>query len=69
MYCPNGTTYENEFKCPRGTYSSSTGLKSVDECMPCPGGYYCDNVGQTNYTKKCSAGKLREVDILHKCFV
>ena len=57
MFCPNGTRYENEFKCPRGTFSNLTGLTSIEECTPCPGGFYCGNEGQTNFSTKCSKGE------------
>ena len=58
MYCPNGTRYANEHKCPRGTYNNKTGLQMVDQCTPCAAGFYCDEEGQTTFTKKCSPGKL-----------
>ena len=57
-YCPNGTKFAKEFKCPRGTYSNVTGISNVNQCIPCPGKYYCDQEGQLWYTKLCSPGKL-----------
>ncbi|XP_023933583.1 fibrillin-2 [Lingula anatina] len=36
-------------KCPPGTYSSSHGLSSENECLPCPGGFYCFKHGATGY--------------------
>ena len=43
--------------CPNGTYND---LKSADDlawCLPCPGGYYCDEEGIANYTTKpCPLG-------------
>ena len=58
MFCPNGTKYADEFKCPRGTYNNQTGLQTIEECTPCAPGYYCDEEGQTTSIKKCSAGLL-----------
>ena len=58
MYCPNGTRYANEHKCPRGTYNNKTGLQIIEQCTPCAAGFYCDEEGQTTFTKKCSPGKL-----------
>ena len=57
MYCPNGTEHETQYKCPRGTYSNQIQLENQEECTPCPGGYYCDEEGQTEFTKQCSAGE------------
>ena len=58
MYCPNGTEHATQYKCPRGTYSNQTQLEKQEDCMPCPGGYYCDEKGQTEFTKQCSAGEI-----------
>ena len=55
-YCPAGTNYSTEYKCPRGTYNPNTGLKMESECLPCPGGFYCDQDAQVNYTEVCHAG-------------
>lgn len=32
------------------------GAGAVEDCLPCPGGYYCDKEGMTGPTGKCSAG-------------
>nr|XP_055052406.1 zonadhesin isoform X1 [Misgurnus anguillicaudatus] len=53
-YCPKGTT--NPLPCPVGTWSNSTGLKSVEECPSCPGGFYCASTGLTEPTGLCSEG-------------
>ena len=55
-YCPLGTRYGTEFRCPRGTFANYTGLQSEGECQPCPGGFYCDVEAQTSYSKVCPAG-------------
>ena len=56
MFCPNGTRYKDEFKCPQGTYSNYTGLERADQCSPCPGGFYCSNEGQVDFSTKCDEG-------------
>ncbi|CBY12491.1 unnamed protein product [Oikopleura dioica] len=38
-YCPQGT--DSEIRCPAGTFSDSTGLRSDDECLPCLAGKEC----------------------------
>ena len=55
-YCPAGTNYSTEYKCPVGTYNNDTGLKMESDCLPCPGGYYCDQLAQTTFVGICSAG-------------
>jgi hypothetical protein len=39
QYCERGTAID----CPSGYYSTNTGLRSADECIPCPPGKYCPN--------------------------
>ncbi|XP_071505048.1 uncharacterized protein [Diadema antillarum] len=55
-YCPPGTRYQDEFKCPLGTYSNLTGLNESSQCSPCPGGFYCGEMGLTEATTPCFAG-------------
>ena len=66
-FCPAGTSdYDQpERKCQPGTYGSIEGLTTIDQCTPCWGGYYCDEMGSINGKgqidlnsdeKKCSAG-------------
>ena len=50
------TALANDNPCPEGTYLNITQAKSVFDCVPCPGGYYCDEQGQTRYWKLCTAG-------------
>ncbi len=40
-YCPPGTPASKTNKCPAGTYAPYTNSKSMDDCIPCPYGYYC----------------------------
>lgn len=58
-YCPPGTKHSTEFRCPIGTYSNYTGLDNVTNCLPCPGGYYCDAEAQTSFSKVCQEGFVR----------
>ena len=37
------------FLCPLGA-------SSIDDCSPCPGGFYCEDPGQIDPTGPCSAG-------------
>lgn len=53
-----GTRYGTEYPCPAGTYRTATGAQAVADCQACPGGYFCDEQGQTDYTKSCTAGYL-----------
>ena len=47
-YCPAGTTEYDQFPCAPGTYGTSTGLRSADQCSPCPAGYIC-SYGTTDF--------------------
>ena len=40
-YCPQGTTSGTANMCPAGTYSITTGLHDVSQCVACPKGSYC----------------------------
>ena len=53
-YCQIGLSVPD--RCPPGTYSNLTGLTRPQECLPCPGGYYCEGSGNTQPTGPCSAG-------------
>ena len=54
FYCVTGSQYPQP--CPRGTYGNSTGLRRSQECLPCPGGHYCDGHGRSSPTGPCDAG-------------
>ena len=56
-YCPAKTKYATEFPCPRGTFNNQTYRVSVDDCMPCTGGSYCETEGLSEPTALCNAGK------------
>ena len=53
-FCPAGT--EIPKPCPQGTYSKHEGLSNFSQCLSCPPGYICDDIGQTDYTKPCLKG-------------
>ena len=55
-YCPAGTAYSNQFLCPNGTYSDTTGLQDVKNCTACTPGSYCGSPGLTAPTDVCEAG-------------
>lgn len=57
-YCPPGTGNPDDYLCPVGTYSSSTGLSSVGECNACTAGEYCDAEGLTVTAGPCDAGYI-----------
>ena len=59
-YCPNGTGLDWPV-CPKGTFNPNTGLSKKSECLKCPGGMYCDQVGLTTPTGPCAAGHYCEI--------
>nr|XP_057935999.1 SCO-spondin isoform X4 [Doryrhamphus excisus] len=54
-YCPPGTKFPTQYKCPEGTWSGQSGLESESECQPCPQGWYC-LVGSGSPSGRCSSG-------------
>ena len=42
-YCPEGSSFAQP--CPAGTYSPSTGLYNVSQCLPCAAGHACESSG------------------------
>ena len=53
-YCPTGASAGSA--CRPGTYSTTLGLISVDQCLPCTGGYFCNGQALTAPTGVCAAG-------------
>ena len=53
-FCPTGTS--NPTPCPLGFYSNSSGLRGSEECIPCDGGKYCNELGSTKPTGECDPG-------------
>lgn len=41
QYCPPGTQVSKINYCPPGSYAPYTNSKSLDDCIPCPYGFYC----------------------------
>ncbi|CAG6003426.1 unnamed protein product, partial [Menidia menidia] len=54
-YCPRGTMFPTQYKCPVGTWSSQSGLEAESECQPCPRGWYC-LAGSAAPTGRCNSG-------------
>lgn len=54
LYCEAGTT--NGTKCPAGTMRPYPGGKTLSDCQPCTGGYYCDQDGLSSPKGKCLQG-------------
>ncbi|KAF5899869.1 multiple epidermal growth factor-like domains protein 6, partial [Clarias magur] len=54
-YCPIGTMFPTQHKCPAGTWSERSGLESESECRPCPRGWYC-LAGVGVPSGRCSSG-------------
>ena len=68
-FCPAGTGLDWQ-ACPRGTYSSVTGLYDQSQCLPCPAGKYCGGEHLTTETGErfCSRCYMDEwVSVL--CFI
>ncbi|KAF0717142.1 hypothetical protein As57867_002460, partial [Aphanomyces stellatus] len=55
-YCPLGTPRATAFPCPQGSYSNQTGLASVGQCTPAPGGMYVNVIAATAPVGNCSSG-------------
>ena len=53
FYCPLGTGYDWK-SCEPGTYGTSTGLRSLEDCFPCDPGKFCDKFNATTYSGDCS---------------
>lgn len=53
-YCPEGSSLQE--LCPSGTYGSSKGYSSKDDCLPCNYGHYCSSAGLTAPSGLCNDG-------------
>ena len=53
-FCPEGT--DEPEPCPRGTFSNSSKLQSVDQCTNCTKGEYCDELAMTQTAGPCWPG-------------
>ncbi|OAF64381.1 hypothetical protein A3Q56_07913, partial [Intoshia linei] len=54
-YCLEGTGLCDTYKCPIGSYRSTKGAKSLQDCQPCPVGKFCDIMG-TSVPNVCIKG-------------
>ena len=55
-YCPEGTKNSRQFLCPVGTYQPSTGASSLEDCITCPAGAFCNISGLSFPSGDCSPG-------------
>lgn len=53
-YCEEGTIAPIE--CPPGTFRNTTGARSVEECLDCRPGFYCEYSGLVEPTAECDKG-------------
>ncbi|PKU33190.1 zonadhesin-like isoform x4 [Limosa lapponica baueri] len=53
-YCPPGCPLP--IPCPPGTYSNVSGLRSLQECLDCPPGLYCDGTNNQAPSGPCEPG-------------
>ena len=51
---------DKDHPCPKGRYSSATGLASVDDCTKCPKGYFQEETSATS-CKICELGKQSDI--------
>ncbi|GAB5363508.1 hypothetical protein AAMO2058_000889100, partial [Amorphochlora amoebiformis] len=54
FFCPQGTTSMQA--CPITTYLPREGGQSINDCLTCPAGYYCESTNQTTVTGVCLQG-------------
>jgi hypothetical protein len=47
--------------CRPGTYGNTSGLSSINECISCDGGYYCNGFALTTPAGPCNNGKLYKI--------
>eukprot|EP00752_Nemacystus_decipiens_P010330 g9202.t1 len=55
-YCLPGTQWEDEHKCPEGTFGNATNLVSAANCSACTAGSFCAGTGLDGPSGPCSAG-------------
>ncbi|XP_062816991.1 zonadhesin isoform X2 [Anolis carolinensis] len=53
-YCPLGSSLP--ILCPPGTYSNTSGLKNLNQCLDCPPGFYCDGTNTQAPSGPCKPG-------------
>ena len=53
-YCEEGRPPTN---CPINYYQNSVGSKALQDCLPCPAGYYCNIPGMSDFSSsECPMG-------------
>lgn len=57
-FCLPGTETLTQNPCPRGTFSNTTGLCSISQCLLCPPGMYCADVGLAKPSGLCYSAFL-----------
>ena len=55
-YCPPGTPSANSYLCPLPTFNNVTMITTVDDCIPCLPGWYCDETGLAEPLTVCPEG-------------
>ena len=55
-YCPQGTAGRTQFPCPPGTYNPYITVTNMNDCLPCPGGMFCEGNANIAPSGSCSAG-------------
>ncbi|XP_039940848.1 multiple epidermal growth factor-like domains protein 6 [Hirundo rustica] len=53
-YCPPGSAFPTP--CPPGTFSNTSGLRNLQECLDCPPGLYCDGTNNQAPSGPCAPG-------------
>ena len=72
-YCPAGSSTPEEIECPvgrycpeenwlpipcsNGTYNPALGQDGPEDCLPCEGGFYCNETGASATSGECAEGK------------
>ena len=60
-YCPSGTNSSTQYPCPLGTYRPDEYGTQVSDCLPCPCGKYCGNIGLSAPTGDCNQGNSNRI--------
>ena len=42
--------------CPKGTYNNATGRQRIEDCIDCPAGEYCEQIGMIETSGLCQEG-------------
>jgi hypothetical protein len=59
-YCPPATHAPVQYPCPSGTYTNSTSLHDIKQCVSCPPGHYC--LQASTAPVSCPAGSYSPVN-------